>query len=64
MRLIRMAKRLTRKNVILVLTSHLLSPDESALLQILDDPLNSTLGDADLERDVTKHKLRVLMKYR
>ena len=55
----RMPQRLIGQYAIAILPAHLLSFNEPILLQILDDPLNSSLGDADFDGYLTEHKFGV-----
>jgi hypothetical protein len=55
----RMAKRLSFEDVITVLPSHSFPFNEAAFLQVLNDPLNSSLGDAYFDGNLAKHFFRV-----
>jgi len=59
-----MAERFVRKQLVPVLASYSFPPNEPALLQIMDDALNSSLRDADLGRNLPKHHLRIRVDQR
>jgi hypothetical protein len=50
-----MPQGLIGSNLVLVLTANLLSFDDPAGFEIGDDPLNRTLGDANLQRNFAEH---------
>jgi hypothetical protein len=58
------AEGLVGEDVVPVLAPHLFPLNEPTLFQILDDALNSSLRDADLEGDLPKYQLRIRMEYR
>lgn len=54
-----MPERLLRSNPVLVLAADLFAVDDSAGLQIGDDPLHGPFGDSDLQRHLAQHHRRV-----
>ena len=64
MRFNRVAQRLIREHVVPVLASYLLPLNEPAVFQILDNTLNRPLGNADLDRNLSKHELWIRMENR
>jgi hypothetical protein len=54
-----MAERLVRKHAVPILSAHFFPLNEPALLQIMDDALNSSLRDAHFDGNLPKHELRI-----
>ena len=54
-----MAERFLTEHLVAIFATDLLAPDKALDFQFLNDPLDPTLGDADLRRHLAKYQIGV-----